>query len=452
MAAQHSAVADRSALKVAPTHESSKFNAVRIPLVPVACWRLNDPAFEFDSSFASPKFRGELDVLRDILVANQDCPAALFGHCDPDGSDALNKTLGDRRAIAVYALLTHQPDLWEYLYDTPQVGDMWGTHMVQRMLNNIPDGQGNPYYAGSADGLYGPGTTDAVKRFQVDNGLSADGQAGPDTRKVLFGAYMDWLCTSDAATNSTSPAPYRMQPADFLGGAGSQPGGGDLPRMSLQSCGKLNPIVLLTNDEMNSADKATRHDADAPNRRVIMFLFQKGTKTDPSGWPCPKVKDPGDACSAAFWPDGDTRRKNEDAKRLYKETRDTMACRFYDRFARRSPCERGPKPMKVRWVLQIPNWASGKVQLVILNTSGKTVVTYALAEANSLGEGWVAFDLSALDPTAELTIELRSGDVCVLPPVRIIIGAVTSQTGSGSASSEPAYAFNSLVRPPNRSA
>jgi hypothetical protein len=36
---------------------------------------------------------------------------------------------------------------------------------------------------------------------------------------------------------------------------------------------------------------------------------------------------------------GDTRRKNGDTLKLYAETRDTMACRFYDRFARRSPCE-----------------------------------------------------------------------------------------------------------------
>ena len=44
--------------------------------------------------------------------ANEGCPAAIFGHCDPAGSDTLNKTLGDRRAIAIYALVTRQPDLW----------------------------------------------------------------------------------------------------------------------------------------------------------------------------------------------------------------------------------------------------------------------------------------------------------------------------------------------------
>jgi outer membrane protein OmpA-like peptidoglycan-associated protein len=354
MSAQHDVYA-RGPYKVGPTDDPTKFNAIRIPLIPVACWRLNDPAFAFDSSFVSPNFRDELTPLSGIIASNQSCPAALFGHCDPEGSDALNKTLGDRRAIAIYALLTRQPDLWKYLYDTPQVGDTWGTPMVQTMLNSIVDGQGNPYYAGNPDGQYGPDTTDAVKRFQGDSGLAADGQAGADTRKALFGAYMDWLCTpaSPAGTPPPTPAPtpFRMQPTDFLGGTGAQPG--DLPKMSLQSCGKFNPIVLLATDEMSSSDKGTRHADDAPNRRVIMFLFPKGTSVDSGMWPCPKVKESNAACNAAFWPDGDTRRKNTDTLRLYKDTRDTMACRFYDRFARRSPCEGGQK-LKY-WVIRLLN-------------------------------------------------------------------------------------------------
>ena len=31
-----------------------------VPLVAIACWRLNDPAFDFDSSFILPSFRDEL--------------------------------------------------------------------------------------------------------------------------------------------------------------------------------------------------------------------------------------------------------------------------------------------------------------------------------------------------------------------------------------------------------
>jgi N-acetylmuramoyl-L-alanine amidase len=41
------------------------------------------------------------------------------------------------------------------------------------------------YYSGAADGIYGRGTEDAVKRFQSKNGLRADGIAGAATLKAL---------------------------------------------------------------------------------------------------------------------------------------------------------------------------------------------------------------------------------------------------------------------------
>jgi len=338
IAAQHAAYPD-TPRKVAPTDGSDKFNTLRDPLVPVACWLLNDPAFAFDSSFVSPNFRPELigtqetTGLKELIEANAGCPASLFGHCDPMGSDALNKTLGDRRVTAIYALLTRQVPMWEKLYSAPAVGDTWGTQAIQQILQKLVDGDGNPYYAGKIDNQYGPATSAAVKHFQTDSGLGADGVAGAGTRKVLFGAYMDWLCTPK---NSTTP--FKMQISDFLGGASAGPG--DTPKLSTQSCGKFNPILLLANSVMNG-DRVARNAKDAPNRRVMMFLFAAGTKVDPATWPCPLIGATGDACKAAFWPDGDARRTNGDVERSYKKKPDTMACRFYDRFARRSPCERG---------------------------------------------------------------------------------------------------------------
>jgi peptidoglycan hydrolase-like protein with peptidoglycan-binding domain len=344
---------------VAPTEGSTSFNTIRIPLVPVACWRLGDPAFDFDSSFILPTFRGELAKLAALVQTNAGCPAAIFAHADPAGSDELNKTISDRRAIAVYALLTRQPSMWEDLYSGPVDGDAWDLRSIQAMLQTVAgratDDNGNPlppnspYYAGAVDGAYGPVTNGAVKQFQTDAGLTADGDAGPNTRKVLFGAYMDTLCTpqapppasptSDATAGPPPPAPtpFSMQPTDFLGGEGAA--NGDLPKMSLQGCSRFNPVVLLTNDEMSGSDKASRNANDVANRRVVVFFFANGTKMDASAWPCPKVKDPMDACKSAFWSDGDQRRKNGDERRTYETTRKTMACKFYDRFARRSPCE-----------------------------------------------------------------------------------------------------------------
>jgi len=55
-------------------------------------------------------------------------------------------------------------------------------------------GQGiNP---GPVDGIFGPKTEDAVKRFQERAGLDADGIAGPKTMAALEGG---------AASSATSP-------------------------------------------------------------------------------------------------------------------------------------------------------------------------------------------------------------------------------------------------------
>jgi hypothetical protein len=445
-AAQHASASDAASLSFAKT-DGGTFNTIRFPLVPVACWRLNSPGFAFDSSMVLPTFREEIATLHKVVDANPGCPAALFGHCDPAGADDLNKTLGDRRAIAIYALLTRQPDLWEYLYSNPQVGDAWGTRAVQTALWNLADPQGNAYYGPdhTIDGDYGSGTTDAVKRFQQDAGQRGSGQADAATRKALFAAYMDWLCTPEVG----SATAFKMKVEDFLGGAGAK--AGDLPKMSLQGCSELNPVVLLSASEMSGGGDTSQRNADnAPNRRVMMFFFKSGTVANPATWPCPKVKESMAGCKKALWPDGDARRKNGPALREYRITRDTMACRFYDRFARRSPCEGSAIPArKVSWIARVPDWAGGTIELFILNAQGETLASWPASAATPLSNGWLSFDLSSLDPATDVVIELRSDGVCVLPPVSLGINAMLGQSAAGTVPPSPAYAFNSLVRPPN---
>jgi hypothetical protein len=41
------------------------------------------------------------------------------------------------------------------------------------------------YYMGPLDGVYGPQTSDAVRRFQVDNGIAMTGKINGDTLKAL---------------------------------------------------------------------------------------------------------------------------------------------------------------------------------------------------------------------------------------------------------------------------
>ena len=48
MAAQHPTATSRASLKVAPTDGSVKFNTIRMPMIPSACWRLNHTSFAFE--------------------------------------------------------------------------------------------------------------------------------------------------------------------------------------------------------------------------------------------------------------------------------------------------------------------------------------------------------------------------------------------------------------------
>ena len=58
------------------------------------------------------------------------------------------------------------------------------------------------YYSGAVDGIYGKGTTEAVKYFQRKNGLTADGIAGKATFEAL--GMMDSAKVLDGASNSSS--------------------------------------------------------------------------------------------------------------------------------------------------------------------------------------------------------------------------------------------------------
>jgi len=60
----------------------------------------------------------------------------------------------------------------------------WGSRgdavvQLQQTLNN------NDYWCGTADGIFGPKTYNAVIKFQKDVGITVDGIVGPQTRKYL---------------------------------------------------------------------------------------------------------------------------------------------------------------------------------------------------------------------------------------------------------------------------
>jgi peptidoglycan hydrolase-like protein with peptidoglycan-binding domain len=320
-------VARRLEFFVAPTSEEA-FNTVRVPLVAVACWRMNHALFDFDSSFVSPETKAELPLLAQIVDGNPGCPAAIFGHADPTGDDEHNKRLSGRRARAIHALLTRDLAAWEDLFSTATNGDSWGLRSTKRILQHLvrKDGSG-PYLVGPATNVFDAPCDAAVRAFQTDQGLSSDGMAGRLTREALYREYMDDICLGPNRR-------FVLDKDAFILGDGAKDGKG-----AFQGCSEFNPVHLLSRQEASTLGKEDRDAANAPNRRVMVFLFRKGTKVDRADWPCPLSDAPTAGCRASFWPDGDARRASGDDPREYRVDRHTMACRFYDRLARTSPCE-----------------------------------------------------------------------------------------------------------------
>lgn len=302
---------------VAPS-VGDEHNTIKAEIIPYACWKVEDVRFEFDSSIIKPDMTDELQDLSELIEEHTKSgrrpPASIFGHADPVGQDDYNKQLSGRRARALYAMLIRNVDMWEELYTQPLGGDSWREKKATSMML----------------GRLGYGDTDAeIKRFQQDKGLEVDGIMGPNTRKALYKAYMDAIC------------PITLDPKqDFLG-RGKDPDG----KADYQGCGEFNPLMLFSKKEEEKYSKPEnreeRNSENAPNRRVMVFLFRPGTQVNPERWPCPRAKESGAGCRKRFWSDGEKRRtaRLPDQRREYKDTKDTFACRFYDRLASISPCE-----------------------------------------------------------------------------------------------------------------
>jgi peptidoglycan hydrolase-like protein with peptidoglycan-binding domain len=338
VAASHP-VRPATAIPVAPTSDG-KSNLLRSAIFPIACWRVEELLFDFGSSFVHPDGQAELRALRDLRERHKKKsggevlapPMSVFGHADPIGSDDYNKKLSGRRATAIYALLVRDTARWEHLFSEPLGDDRWGTPALQTMLVALGALKGPP------SGKMDEPTHDAVKSFQSANGLAADGNPGPATRKVLFKAYMDFLCGPDFVLDKHE---------DFLGRGADPEGKGDL-----QGCGEFNPVLMFSRAEQATfADPANKDDRDAenaPNRRVVVFLFRPGARVTSGFWPCPRVSEGVAGCRKRFWSDAESRRQFKENHREFPKDRDTFACRFYDRMAGRSPCETVSPVLRIR--------------------------------------------------------------------------------------------------------
>ncbi len=328
-------------LRVAPTAERA-VNTVSLDLVPVACVQLPDILFEFDSSFPGPDVAAMLNQLPGVRDQHRNAkgqlpPLALFGHADPTGTDDYNKQLSGRRAMAIYGALTRDHALWDFLFDHPQGGDDWTAKKVITVMR-----------AAVAD----------------SNDLS---------RATLIDEYFKVLSTEAVAKDQ------------FIAQGRDSQGKGDY-----QGCGEFNPLRVLSTSENKSLSKIALHQDNAPNRRVILFMFRPGTKIDPAKWPCPRAGEAGAGCTKRFFgpPNtGDQRRAAGPQRREFADRLDTFACRFYDRVARLSPCELPIPSVLFEYGLEAGKgfpW-SDKAQLTIASTDGSHAKTFVMTEGEKVG-------------------------------------------------------------------
>ncbi len=329
VAADHPAAALLPVL-VSPSTADKGKNTIRMELIPVGCWKLEDVRFAFGSTFLLPSTKREFADLSALLKKHPKAPLTVFGHADPVGDDAFNKALSGRRAESVYAVLIRDTDRWEQLYQDGGASEGWGTRSIQEMLTALG------HDPGPIDGVNGPKTKAGVESFQrAAGGLTVDGAAGPLTRAKLFAAYMDYLCAD------------KLTKADFFGQGKDAGGKGDY-----QGCGEFNPAMVFSQSESQSQSTETRNRENAINRRVMILLFRPGTPYSEK-WPCPRASEGVAGCEKRLWSDASVRRNPKAARRKFSETFDTFGCRFYHRLTVSSPCEGvlpPPPAVTVEWI------------------------------------------------------------------------------------------------------
>jgi hypothetical protein len=336
-------------------------NRIRSGLFPRACFKLEDTVFAFDSSF--PVFGQTFDAekLKDLLEAHKGARLSIFGHADPSGDDDYNKVLSGRRAQAIHAMLLRDTAVWRELYVRHDVRgrDKWGLRSIQIMLNGVGVFEKEPESSNvRTDGEMDDATRAKLRSFQERKalpltpfGAAPEHLVDAGTFAPLAERFMDLLCLTDASGNS-----LRLTPQDFLAQGEGRDGKGDL-----QGCSEFNPILVFSRQEdqefQREKDHERRNRANRPNRRVMVLLFRAGSRIDPEKWPCPTVKEGVGACRKRFFravpggtfQDGDVRRAPQAERREFENTRDTLACRFYDRMVSRGPCEIIALPANGAW-------------------------------------------------------------------------------------------------------
>jgi hypothetical protein len=374
----HHSAAEPFELLVSPSTSAEHKNTVRLRLIPIACWRVDQIRFAFDSSFVSPEITQELKTLqglrefhtrRDFNGNTLFPPLSVFGHADPIGSDDYNKALSGRRASVIYGLLiaNSEPDKAVALWQTVARAENWSDSQNETMRDKT--------------------------------GLSLD-----TPQRDLIRAYLQQL----------SPPGFRVGSQDFLAGGADSEGKGDF-----QGCGEFNPLLVFSENERKAFENAerdkdeellnVRNGLNAPNRRVLVLLFRPGSKVTPAKWPCPRTTEGVAGCHKRFWSDGEKRRSRRlpDAERKFEDTEDTFACRFFQRISSKSPCEGLFVPIAIR-IVDLDFQPIGNLPFEL--TMGEVKVTGTTSK-----DGLIVEKLPPDTTTGTLTCDGFSRDVTFIP-------------------------------------
>jgi len=428
------------AAPVPEEQKSKNFNTIRQDLVAVACMRLPNTGFAFDSSIVSPdaeraftRFAKLMNGLRDRDDANPKRfpPCSVFGHADPTGSDEYNKTLSGRRALAVYGLLTRSVAIWDELFLNSFGGDHWGTQAIQTMLSTSlkkhpKDILEPPFYTGPIDGAKTKETKEltdqAVSAWRDARGFGPGTTLNTTQRHQLFNEYMDAICHDPKGDR------FVLDATDFIakGKAGKSLKG------DVQGCSEFNPIFLLSKakEDLAATDPVlaqVRNDLYVVDRRVVIFAFEYGTEVDFHSWPCPAAREGFAGCVTRFWSDAKKRRSETDEDRTFgdnmsflnvddgnnlvetpiEQTGNTMKCRFYHAFAVNSPCEAKLKEWVIRF--KVPTF-NGKTQVLSFR---RFVVKMGESENSPIMRGTTdefgVVRIPMFDPQTKLLIQIDAG-------------------------------------------
>ena len=213
----------------------------------------------------------------ELVKRKPKCPLAVFGHADPVGRDSYNKTLSGRRALAVYAVLTRDVELWEQkLYKQPFGGDRWGERENQIMLTAL----GYPPPAeGETDGT--DETDDPTKAFPTPAGSGGRRPDRPANPRPAVQPFI-WICFAPAPTARPTSSPNKTSwPAAKILTAKAT------TRAAANSIRYCWCRSRSTDEHRRPENHPLRNEVNAPNRRVLVFLFKPGTpgKTGPVALP-----------------------------------------------------------------------------------------------------------------------------------------------------------------------